>query len=472
MMKQCKMTLSCFLPAFVAAMVTLSAGGATAQTIYQQLAIRAGGPYGSVWFTDLELQNSGDASALVQVDLLLENQDNSSPATAVTTVDVGSSVRVVDPLQALFGLSFGFGALRITPIAGSVLVSGRVYNDGGGVGTYGLIMPGRQAGDAVQVFDAAYLLELAHNFFVTRTTFGILNTSGNATLVAIDVFAPDSSYLGGGTVTLQPYEMAQVPWGDLVVVHADAAYAVVQTATEGGEFLAYATVVSDGSGDAWTVLGQVMEGDPEPLYVPYAAHFDKGGFMWTSNLEILGMELSNSFTIDLLPSDSDNTNPVSLSFDLPLQSSIRLTDVLSSFAFSGTAALRVTPTSGSILASSSSRVDDSSGFVAHRVPLCAASRALTHGQVGSLMQLTQSADFLTNIGLVNTTAEPISVVIDVYSAYGAWRATHTVDLAPLSHHELANPFREDFMEGFALVRTETPSGAFCAYARVLDKTHL
>jgi hypothetical protein len=100
-----------------------------------------------------------------------------------------------------------------------------------------------------------------------RTNIGIVNLIGTRTEIEIDLFAADGTDLGTVTRTLKPYDHRQV--ND--AFHAAGAddvpdgYAVVRTTTEGGSFIAYASVVDNGSGDAVFLLGEAESTAPQSL---------------------------------------------------------------------------------------------------------------------------------------------------------------------------------------------------------------
>ena len=98
-----------------------------------------------------------------------------------------------------------------------------------------------------------------------RTNIGFVNLVGTQTKMEIDLFAADGTDLGTVTRNLKPFEYRQV--ND--VFHAAGAddvpdgYAIVRTTSEDGRFIAYASVVDNGSGDAVFILGEA-EVAPRP----------------------------------------------------------------------------------------------------------------------------------------------------------------------------------------------------------------
>jgi hypothetical protein len=95
-----------------------------------------------------------------------------------------------------------------------------------------------------------------------------------------------------------------------------------------------------------------------------------------------------------------------------------------------------------------------------------------YGGEGKLIQLRSDSAYRTNLGVVNVVAMPIAVEVDLYAADGALLGTRTIDLGSWEHHQIDGIFATvtgaDVEDGFAVVRTTTPTGRFLAYASVVD----
>jgi hypothetical protein len=85
-----------------------------------------------------------------------------------------------------------------------------------------------------------------------RTNVGVVNLTSATTRIAIELFRADGVSLGVLERTIKPYEHRQFNDVFAAVDAGDVAdgYAVATTDTDGGSFLAYASVVDNGSGDA------------------------------------------------------------------------------------------------------------------------------------------------------------------------------------------------------------------------------
>jgi hypothetical protein len=142
------------------------------------------------------------------------------------------------------------------------------------------------------------------------------------------------------------------------------------------------------------------------------------------------------------------------------------------FSFEGSGAIRVTPSSGSIVVAARSYTESALGTRGQFIPGLPGSAANAAPVTAHLIQLTHTAGFRTNIGLVNVTAAPLAAQIGLYSARGTWLGTKVLSLAPYEFRQETEIFRSvtsgDVSDGFAVVRSATAGGSFFAYASVVD----
>jgi len=230
----------------------------------------------------------------------------------------------------------------------------------------------------------------------------------------------------------------------------------------------------------------------ETLFIPAAAMATgAAGTNWRTDLELVNVGTTQaSYTIALLKRDSDNSNPQTRSYTLEPGRAVRYTNVLSSvFGTSGAAALRLSVTAGSLLASSrtynlmtqGNPLDLPAGATFGQfVPAFTASAATTPNEAAYLIQLThtpnpftnQKEGFRTNIGYVNTTNTTIALTVDLYDANGTKLGSFNDSLSPYGYKQVDKAFErvtsQPVSDGYAIVRSSTPNTAFFTYASVID----
>lgn len=213
----------------------------------------------------------------------------------------------------------------------------------------------------------------------------------------------------------------------------------------------------------------------QELYVPAAAHTNgAAGTVWRTDLEVkaAGGDAA-AFTIELLEERADNSAPQSADFSLEAGLSLRLIDVVDgAFGFDGSGALRITATSGEVLATSRTYNDDPDGTYGQFIPALDAADAAEAGFDYALLQLARSAAFRTNIGFVNATGQPLTVEVDLHTDSGDRLGTFDVTLAPYEMRQINDAYEIvtglDVEAGYAIVRTRDDGGRFFAYASVVD----
>ena len=220
----------------------------------------------------------------------------------------------------------------------------------------------------------------------------------------------------------------------------------------------------------------------QAVYIPSAAHLSGAvGTNWRTDLELYNPGVTQcDFSIELLARDRNNASPASTSFQLGPGLAARYPDVLASvFSFTGSAALRVTPSSCILQVSSRTFNNTPSGTYGQLVPGRPVVTAVPADVPVRLIQLSESgtsgSGFRTNIGFVNATSNSMRLTIDLYDASGTLLGTvpsHLTTLRPLEYRQVDRVFRSvtstAISDGYAVLSTDTPDGAFFAFASVVD----
>jgi len=227
------------------------------------------------------------------------------------------------------------------------------------------------------------------------------------------------------------------------------------------------------------VLAVVVTASAQSLYVPASANADgAAGTQWHTDLQVkAGGGESATVSVELLKVGENNSSPLSADFNIAPGQSMRLRDVVADvFGFSGTGALRVTATDGTILVTSRTFNDDPEGTYGQYVPAISDDDATPFGSTASLLQLSRSPNtsegFRTNIGFVNVTGEPINVEVDLFDADGSPFGTVERRLKRYGYWQLNDVFASvnatDVADGYAMARTISEGGSFITYASIVD----
>lgn len=434
---------------------------------------------GTTWRSDLTLYNAGPEPAEVSIALLLQGQDNTNARTAPFTVEPGSQRRIPDVLAELFGVT-GSAVLRLDIVRGHLAAVGRSLMTAG-PGLVAQHVPSLALESAVPTGQTAHLPGLAYStqrHRGCRTNLGLFNPTSEPVTARVDLFGDGGAPAGALAFDLQPsgYLLVSDIYRKVASPDVDSGTASVRALTPGGALLTWASVVDNQSGDA-ALLTPAKVAD-EPLVVVAAAHTNGlKGAQWRSDLQLLNPSAKQAqLTVSLITPDTVPPRPPT-TLTLGAGASALVEDVVTSlFGPSGTGALRIAPRAGTPAAAcGTTYTQTASGRLGQAVPAALASDATSFGQVAAILALSSSASATagsrTNLGLVNLSGRTITVEIDLFASPATPLGGLTVVLPSLAWHQLNNVFHflaPEVEDGFALVRTTTPSGRFFAWASVVD----
>ncbi len=233
---------------------------------------------GTYWRTDLAILNPYPWKVItVKVRLLKEKVDNTAAAYQELTVPAGGQLLLVDVVKSQFGFE-GKGALELRGAGGERFSAvARTYNTATS-GTYGQAIDGQsfvseQGGIA---FTAG-----VRNGGGFRANIGAVNASAVAITLLAEVIDATGVLRATKTFSLLPWSTEQVAVGSFAGEIASCSIRWRCTSTDAGiEWVAYASVVDNASGDA-----VYLEERADYSYTQVQPSTQIGGF-WTGNLVI------------------------------------------------------------------------------------------------------------------------------------------------------------------------------------------
>ena len=234
-------------------------------SLYIPAGARAAGTAGSYWLTDIAVTNFSNGVATTNLAYLAKNQDNSNPLNASLALAMGEQILIGDVFSSLLGLDAANGALRVSTSHPDVKVTSRTYNAAGQEGTYGQFIPAQREELALTPDGAGALNQLQENENF-RTNIGMVNLGDMPVSVEVHLYHASGSRYGIVSRTLQPFEMTQYDriYNRVNAGVVDSGFAVVKVLTTGGEVLAYASVVDNGSNDPIFIPAQRLS-DTSPF---------------------------------------------------------------------------------------------------------------------------------------------------------------------------------------------------------------
>jgi hypothetical protein len=219
------------------------------------------GAGGAFWTSDVTVHNRSGAAASFTLKFLGNNADGRGGPEKTFSISANQTITYADVLASVFGVSSGWGALQMLSTTDQLAMRSRTFTPAAGGGSFGQAVPGVQ--DRNLLSDAttprAVLIGLREDASY-RTNLVLANGSPVQVTLVVTATGSDGTALGSKSYTLPPLGMTQASsfllqpeFGGQSRTDASAA---IQSATPGGSFTAYATVIDNVTNDPSTVLPQ------------------------------------------------------------------------------------------------------------------------------------------------------------------------------------------------------------------------
>ncbi len=181
-----------------------------------------------------------------------------------------------------------------------------------------------------------------------------------------------------------------------------------------------------------------------------------------------------SCSVELLPVDSDNSEPLSMSITVAPATTKRIEDVLGLFDFDGAAALRFVPDSPGLAISGRAWSSLASGSRGRFLPGLAEDRSVWHFEEGRLIGLRSEGGIgamETRIGIASLCSAAIEVEIEIFSDAGEPVQEVTVSLPPYGVFDYSvQPPANSSGDLYAVLTTDQIECSFHAWAILREAT--
>ena len=383
----------------------------------------APGKGGTQWRTDVAAVNRQAQAAALTLTFL----PYGAGATIVKQENLaaGATVEWQDILVGLFKLAASEankGSLKIASTV-PVIVTSRTYNQVA-AGTYGQYYPAISAAQALTTGQVGVIPHLTKNLLF-RSNVGALNLGTAPCTVLARLYGATGARVGTDQSRVVAGER-YTQWDDIFLLagagNQNIAYATVETQTPSCRFWAYGSVVDANTGDPTTV--PVLTGPPwGPYLVPSVAHAPgKEGTQWRTNVAAVNRGAqATAMTLTFLPYGGGT--PIQKPASLAPGATVEWQDILVTlFGLSAAASNK-----GSVLIDAYAPVFITSrtynqvaaGTYGQYYPAVTAADALGAGQVGVIGQLKKNLLFRSNVGALNLSSAPCTVLVKGFGASGA-----------------------------------------------------
>ena len=445
----------------------------------------AQGANGAFYKTDLTVSNTGAAAANLVLKFLGHDADGRTGAEVTRVVPAGQTATYADVLSSVFGVSSGFGAIRVNADTNNLrIVSQTSTPPPSGVGTFGQAVPAATGNDFATTAAPKALFSLRQDA-AFRTNAVIANATEAPAHVDLALYNSSGVPIGSGAADLNPLEMRQIGAVITSLGGPDGtkdAFLVVSTPTADARIATYAAVIDQNTNDPRTILPATLGtlGTNGAWVLPSSAHAQgANNAFYTTDLTIGNAGTTPAtVTLKFLGHDQDGSGGPEAVRTIPANSVATYPDVLGSVfgVSSGFGAILVTSTSSNlkVLSQTSTPPPSLVGTFGQSVPAAGAADFVTLAAPKTLVGLRQDAAFRTNAVIANATALPAHVDLVLRSEGGAVIGSGSADLLPYEMRQIGAVVTAlgapDGTANAALVVSTTTGGARIAtYAAIIDQ---
>lgn len=232
--------------------VTVSAADFSGNELFIPVVSRVPGAANTEWRTDLIVSNRSETDAS-QVFVIYEPAGSEVPIQVKLDIDPRGTVTVVDAINELFGKQESYGTLWLSPSNGAVTIAAhaRIYNVGNSAGEFGQVIQGLPIDQLTKTAWINGAVGIRNN----RTNLGIGNPNDSTAVFSLTWYDKTGVQRGTRTgLTVAPGEVALL--NNIFLnfgVVADDGMTIKVSADR--PIYAYASVVRNDTGDAYTLIG-------------------------------------------------------------------------------------------------------------------------------------------------------------------------------------------------------------------------
>jgi hypothetical protein len=235
----------------LSAAVTASAADFAGREIFIPIVSRVPGANATHWRTDLVISNRSDVETSVK--LVYEPTGPAVPMQGTYFVPPHGTVTIPDALLEIFELSQTYGTLWLDPTNdnATIVAYARIYNVGTAEGEFGQGIQGLPIDQLGKTAWLHGLIGVRNN----RSNIGVANPHNTTAHYSMTWYDKAGHNLGTRTgLTIAPWEVNLLNdiFGNLGIANDDGVSIKI---TSDISIYAYASIVRDDTGDAYTIMG-------------------------------------------------------------------------------------------------------------------------------------------------------------------------------------------------------------------------
>ena len=395
----------------------------------------AGGQNGSLFESDVRVANTSATTAKYQLNFTVSGTDGTQSGQS-TTIQVapGETLALDDILSSFFGVgadgSGATGVLEIRPLTSTTstvtssssvnvqtttAASSRTYNSTP-TGTFGQYIPAILFSQFIGQSSGRLTLQQVAQSAAYRTNLGLTEGGGEPANVNVHVFNAAGAEVGVVPVSLLPGEHKQLNnFLSTNNIALEEGRFEIEVTSPTGKVTAYASTVDNGTNDPLCVLPVLKGAITSSRYViPGVADINSPFAKWRSDIRVF-----NSGTSDVTATLTYFPQPGNAGASGPQQITVKAGEVkaidnainaLYGLTNSGGAIVLSTPAAAPLVVTARTYNQTDTGTFGQFIPAVTPAESAGAGEKTlQLLQLEQSDRFRTNIGLTETTGNPVTV---------------------------------------------------------------
>lgn len=449
---------------------------------------------GTRFQSDVRIVNTSNDEIEYELSFTPSGQ-NGTQTGKQTTVKIASNdvMSFDDIVKAWYGAGvlgeFGVGTIEIRPLNGAnplaTFASSRTYAVEQR-GTYGQFIPAIPLEKFIGSFNADSLskisLQQVANSAAYRTNIGLVEGSGAGATAIVKLFDSNNNLLQSVERSLQPYGHEQLAFSQLFGnVTVNDGRIEVTVNSENGKASAYASVIDNATSDPLLVFPeQALRSVAKHYVVPGVAELENGvASNFHTDMRVFNAgDQPVTLTLNYYPQSGDATaRPAAVQRLLEPGKVTAIDNVLPSLwslSRTGGAVTIDASTDASIVvtARTYSR-DENNGTYGQFIPGVTSKDAVGAGERAlQVLQLEQSEQYRTNLGLVEVTGQPARIEITAQKPDTKTTAVTAYDLKPNEFIQFGRIFQSMGLPtvygGRISVKVLEGTGRVAAYGSVVD----
>ncbi|MBK5260046.1 MAG: DUF4214 domain-containing protein [Thermoanaerobaculia bacterium] len=396
------------------------------------------GAIGSRFISDIRISNISSSSQNYQLTFTPTATNGTTTGRQLALTIAANDTKALDNIvRTWFGNpTDAQGALEIRSTSGGsstgvglvTVASSRTYNSTP-AGTFGQFVPALPITSFLSAVDARISLQqVAQNPSTFRTNIGLVEGSGEPATVVLKLVDGLNRQLATTNKTLQPYEMIQIgvptlffPGQDVQQIKITDARVEITVVSPTGKVNAFASVLDNKTSDPIMILAARPNTIRARRYVvPGVAEKDLGFTNFRSDLRIFnGGASAVTMTVNLTPDAGTAPAPVQLTLQ---PNEVRAIDDTLRTLFNvnnvGGALVITTAQNSSLVVTGRTYTRRSDGgTLGLFIPGVTSAEGVGAGQRPlQVLQLEQSPNFRSNLGLVELTGKPVNLRLRLIAA--------------------------------------------------------